>query len=100
LFRANWNAFRGIFDATKSIIFFGTPYIGREQKVAERLLALQRTFDAAGAKQNEAREASRNIHDLASDASILLPDLSRKLQVTSFYEREKYNGVLVSQYPI
>jgi hypothetical protein len=76
------------------------PYIGREQKVIERLLALQRTFDAAGAKQNEAREASRNIHDPASDASIFLSNLSRKLQVTSFYEREIYNDVLVSQYPI
>ncbi|RYN20528.1 hypothetical protein AA0112_g10694 [Alternaria arborescens] len=94
LFQASWNASSGIFDATKSIIFFRMPYTGREHEVIERLLALQRTFDAAGAKQNEAREASRNIHNLASDASIFLSNLSRKLQVTSFYEREIYNDVL------
>lgn len=103
-----------IFNATKSIIFFGTPHIGREQKVAEgvfktpsatsqgqdSVLALQRIFEAAGVKQDAAFEASKYIGSMIANASESLPKFSRGLLVTSFYECEKYNGVLVSQYLI
>jgi hypothetical protein len=97
---AHGNDARSIFYSTKSIIFFGTPRIGRQQKVAERLLTLQRIIEAAGIKQDEALEASRYDGNLMVDTTEWFHDLGRGLLVTSFYEREKYNDVLVSQYLI
>jgi hypothetical protein len=99
-----------IFSLTKSIIFFGTPCLERELEV-ERCLTLERIFEAVGVKQDEALEPSRFIVNMMADASrqfhisvnMGMHENTRKrreLLVTSFYEREKYNGVLVSQYLI
>ncbi|RYO62404.1 hypothetical protein AA0116_g5158 [Alternaria tenuissima] len=87
--------FRDIFDATKSIFFFGTPCIGREERVHECLLTVQRIFEATGVMQDEALEAMKECAYMIFDASQYWPDLSGRLLVTSFYECEKYNGVLV-----
>ena len=51
-------------------------------------------------RQDEALEAMNECSYMIADASEWLPRLSRQFLVTSFYEREKYNGVLVSQYLI
>ena len=82
----------------------------RELEV-ERCLTLERIFEAVGVKQDEALEPSRFIVNMMADASrqfhisvnMGMHENTRKrreLLVTSFYEREKYNGVLVSQYLI
>jgi hypothetical protein len=89
-----------ILVSTESIIFFGTPCIGREHNAAERDLALMRIFEAAGVKQDESFWASRVLDVLVVRVSKLFREQGRGLSVTSFYECRKYHDVLVSQYLI
>jgi pimeloyl-ACP methyl ester carboxylesterase len=83
-----------IFKSTKSVIFFGTPCSEREQE-AECRLILQNIFEAAGIKPNEAFRSSRHSVEPIANVSRDFRRASRELLITSFYEREKYNGVLV-----
>ncbi|KAF7671326.1 hypothetical protein GT037_010651 [Alternaria burnsii] len=84
-----------ILVSTESIIFFGTPCIGREHNAAERDLALIRIFDAAGVKQDESFGASRGLDGLIVYVSKIFREENRGLSVTSFYECRKYHDVLV-----
>ncbi|CAN9333495.1 unnamed protein product [Alternaria alternata] len=83
-----------IFYLTGNIVFFGTPCIEREKGV-ERHLTLQRIFEAAGVKQDEAVGASESLIDLTVIASRLFHRMSWERVVTSFYECRKYHGILI-----
>jgi hypothetical protein len=91
----NSTKYKDISQSTKSIIFFGTPHQGTN--VSEWSQKLELISRVAGVKRSKVLEELELWSDSLVELSQTFFEQSNNLLITSFYERQPYNGVYVSE---
>ncbi|CAN9335257.1 unnamed protein product [Alternaria alternata] len=87
----NSTNYKDISESTKSIIFFGTPHQGTN--VTEWPQMLESISKVAGIKRSKVLKELELWSDFLVELSQTFLEQSNKLLITSFYERQPYNGM-------
>ncbi|KAH7082904.1 hypothetical protein BKA63DRAFT_501828 [Paraphoma chrysanthemicola] len=91
--QANRTQYKDVFDSTRSVIFFGTPHQGATAvDWTEKLELVSRVV---GLKRSKVLKELELWSDSLLELSQTFFEQSNTLLITSFYERQPYNGVYV-----